>query len=121
MILCKAEAAAGGKYRESMQCGDDIHIVFGTYREIVADRSLVFTYLGEEPGAVVTDVAVYFTDKNGGSEVTLSQSGFANAVSARGHEEGWASAPGNPARQFPEQAIAGRRKHYAISFDVLFR
>ena len=57
--------------------------------------------LGEEPGVVVTDDAVYFTDKNGGSEVTLSQSGFANAVSARGHEEGWASAPGKPGQAIP--------------------
>ncbi len=50
-----------GKYRESMQCGDDIHTVFGTYREIVPNRRLAFT-----------------------------QKGFANAAAAKGHEEGWA-------------------------------
>ncbi len=92
VISNKALVAVGGKYRESMKCGDNIHTVSGTYREIIPNRKLVFTHKWKEPDAVETGVTVEFKDKNGGCEVTLSQKGFAGAESARGHEEGWSSA-----------------------------
>ena len=98
----EAEVDVGGTYRESMQCGDDIHTVFGTYREIFPNRKLVFTHQWDEPEAVETVVVVDFTDKKGGSVVTLSQQGFESTAAAKGHEQGWASALRNLARQFPE-------------------
>lgn len=102
VLSTEANIGVGGSYRESMQCGDTIHTVFGTYREIVPDRKLVFTHQWDEPEAVETVVVVDFTDKNSGSVVTLFQQGFKNAVTAKGHEQGWASALRNLARQFPE-------------------
>ena len=98
----EAEVSVGGSYRESMQCSDDIHTVFGTYREIVPDRKLVFTHQWDEPEASETIVVVDFIDARGGSVVTLSQQGFTNAATAKGHEQGWASALRNLAKQFPE-------------------
>lgn len=101
VIANEAKVAVGGKYRESMKCGDEIHTVVGTYREIIPNRKLVFTHKWEGPDAVETVVDVDFTDKNGGSEVMLTQKGFTNAASAKNHEQGWASALRNLARQFP--------------------
>ena len=98
----EAEVNVGGSYRESMQCGDDIHTVFGTYREIVPDQKLVFTHLWDEPEASETVVIVDFTDTKGGILVTITQQGFKNAATAKGHEQGWASALRNLARLFPE-------------------
>jgi uncharacterized protein YndB with AHSA1/START domain len=102
VIANEAYVGVGGRYRESMQCGDEIHTVFGTYRQIVPDRKLVFTHQWEEPHAVETVVRVDFTDKNGGSELILTQTGFANAATAKAHEQGWASALRNLARLFAD-------------------
>jgi uncharacterized protein YndB with AHSA1/START domain len=96
----EADVRVGGKFRESMKCGDNIHTVFGAYREIVPDKKLVFTHQWEEPNSIETEVAVELTDQNGGTEVALTQRGFINAASAKGHEEGWASALRNLAKQF---------------------
>lgn len=100
VIATEATVEVGGTYRESMQCGPDIHNVFGTYREIVANRKLIFTHQWEEPNAVQTEVTVDFTDRDNGSQVTLTQKGFADAATARGHEEGWSSALRNLAKLF---------------------
>jgi uncharacterized protein YndB with AHSA1/START domain len=96
----EADVHVGGKYRESMKCGNDIHTIHGVYRDIVPNEKLVFTHQWEEPDPTKTVVAVKFTDKNGGTEVTLSQHGFIDASTAKGHEEGWASALRNLAKQF---------------------
>ena len=101
VLANEAEVDGGGKYRESMQCGENIHTVFGTYREIIPDQRLVFTHQWVEPNTVETMVAVDFDYKNGGTEVILTQKGFTDAASAKSHEEGWASALRNLARQFP--------------------
>ncbi len=104
----EADVRVGGKFRESMKCGKDIHTVFGAYREIVPGKKLVFTHQWDEPNSIETVVAVELTDKNGGTEVMLTQQGFTNAASAKGHEEGWASALRNLAKQFHEAGCAHR-------------
>lgn len=96
----EADVRVGGSYRESMKCGAAIHTVHGAYREIVTNEKLVFTHQWEEPNAVETVVAVELTDKDSGTEVTLTQRGFVDAGAAKGHEEGWASALRNLAKQF---------------------
>lgn len=96
----QADVRVGGKYRETMKCGADSHTVFGAYREIVPGKRLVFTHEWEEPNSIETVVAVELRDKNGGTEVMLTQHGFLDAATAKGHEEGWASALRNLARQF---------------------
>lgn len=100
VVANEARVAPGGTYRETMQCGETLYTVCGTYREIIPDRKLVFTHRWEDPEAVETVVAVDFADRDGGSEITLTQIGFAGAASARSHEEGWASALKNLARLF---------------------
>lgn len=102
VLTSEAEVSVGGFYRESMKCGENIHTVFGTYREIVPGRKLVFTHQWEESESLETLVVVDFSDKNSGCEVTVSQKGFTSIDSAKGHEQGWASALRNLARQFPK-------------------
>ncbi len=100
VISNNALVAVGGRYRESMKCGDNIHTVSGTYREIIPNRRLVFTHKWMEPDAVETAVTVEFTDKDGGCEVTLIQKGFTGPESAKGHEQGWSSALRNLAGMY---------------------
>lgn len=101
VIATEAKVDVGGSYRETMKCGSDMHTVFGTYREIIPNRKLIFTHQWEEPNAVQTEVAVIFADKDNGSQVTLTQKGFMDAATQKGHEEGWAGALRNLAKQFP--------------------
>jgi uncharacterized protein YndB with AHSA1/START domain len=101
VISNEGDVRVAGKFRESMQCGDDIYTVYGDYREVVPGTKLVFTHQWDEPGSIETVVTVDLSEKNGGTEVTLVQKGFANAATAKGHEEGWASALRNLARLFP--------------------
>ncbi len=100
IISNNALVTVGGRYRESMKCGDTVHTVSGTYKEIVPNRKLVFSHKWLEPDAVETAVTVEFADKDGGCEVTLKQKGFRSADSAKGHEEGWSSALRNLAGMY---------------------
>lgn len=81
----------GGTYRNSMIDNGVTVTVFGTYREVVLNTKLVFTSQWEDSNSPETLVTVEFADKEGGTEVTLSQTGFENVSTTKGHEEGWAS------------------------------
>ena len=86
----QADVRVGGKYRNTMFDGDEEVTVFGTYLEVVPNEKLVFTSQwvgGTNPETVVT---VELKDKDGGTIVILSQTGFVTESSADGHEEGWA-------------------------------
>ena len=87
----EADVRVGGKYRNTMFDGDEEVTVFGTYLEVEPNHKLVFTSQwlgGTNPETVVT---VELKDKNGGTELIMTQSGFDSTASAKGHEEGWAS------------------------------
>jgi glutathione S-transferase len=92
----EADVRVGGKFRESMKCGDDIHTVFGAYREIVPGKKLVFRHQWEEPNSIGPVVAVDLTNKNCGTEVTLTRQGFRNAAATKCREDGWICALRNP-------------------------
>lgn len=87
----QSDVRVGGSYRNTMYDGEEEVTVFGKYLEVIPNQKLVFTSQwvgGTNPETVVT---VEFKDKDGGTELTLSQTGFTTSSSAEGHEEGWAS------------------------------
>lgn len=87
----QSDVRTGGSYRNTMFDGDEEVTVFGTYLEVIPNEKLVFTSQwvgGTNPETIVT---VELKDKNGGTELTLTQTGFTTTSSAEGHEEGWAS------------------------------
>lgn len=87
-----ADLRVGGKYRIAMK---DIHktfVTFGTYRQIVPNEKLVFTWEWEEPGQSGSVVTVDFRDKDGGTEVVVTHERFTDMEGEKTHEEGWTSA-----------------------------
>lgn len=94
----KANAQVGGTYRMAMKCGDATHTAYGTYREIIPNQKIVFTHSWEERDSVQTQVTVEFREKNGGADLTLTQTGFIDPVEADGHDQGWSSTLENLAK-----------------------
>ena len=64
----------------------------GTYKEIVANKRLVFVCTGTWRGsAPETTVTVTFQEIPSGTEVRLVQEGFIDEKDRQGHEHGWGS------------------------------
>jgi uncharacterized protein YndB with AHSA1/START domain len=102
MSLSNAESdiRVGGKYRATMKGEQGTSTAFGVYREIVAGERLVFTHAWEEGDRLESLVTVEFADKDGGTQVTLTQTGLASKESVDGHTQGWAGTFDNLARYF---------------------
>lgn len=109
VVSLAGELRAGGTYRETMRCGGDDLSVTGRYLEVVPERRLVFTHRWDEPGAPETVVTVELRARGQGTEVLLTQRGFADEASAEGHREGWTSALENLARRLAAMDDGGRR------------
>jgi uncharacterized protein YndB with AHSA1/START domain/DNA-binding transcriptional ArsR family regulator len=80
----------GGEYRFQVKGKHGDTEIYGTYREVKAPSRLVFTWQGT-CGACPTDtlVTVDLTEKNGGTEVSITHEGFADAENRDGHNDGW--------------------------------
>jgi glutathione S-transferase len=84
----------GGNYRIEMHSPEgSVHIVTGEYREVRPPEKLVFTWrwldgAGMGPETLVT---VTFAAREGGTELTLTHSGFATAENGNAHQAGWTS------------------------------
>ena len=83
----------GGSWRATMRSAEgESHSLIGTYKEIVPPERIVFTHawLGEDgtPG-IETLVTVTFEEVEGGTRLTLVQTGFDSVASRDGHEGGW--------------------------------
>ena len=97
----KADARVGGKYLIAMkdEGRDKTFTTFGTYKEIIPNKKLVFTWEWEEPDQAESVVTVTFKIKNGGTEVIVLHERFVDMAEEKGHEEGWTSALENLAKQ----------------------
>ena len=61
---------------------------------------MTFTHQWEEDDPVETLVTIRFKPGKSGTEMVLSQTGFKDAASAKGHQEGWSSALASFAKVF---------------------
>lgn len=64
-------------------------VAYGTYKEIVRNERLSFTWRGDWANAGDTLVTVECKDAPGGTEVVLTHTGFANQEMKEGHNHGW--------------------------------
>lgn len=84
----------GGAWRTTMRSpeGRD-HVVSGVYREIDPPRRLAFTWGWETDGVRghETLVTVELHERDGGTELVLTQATFETADGRDRHEEGWSS------------------------------
>jgi uncharacterized protein YndB with AHSA1/START domain len=92
----ESDIRPGGFFRICMRSPEGVdHWLEGGYREIVWPQRLVFTHVwldaDKKPGKE-TLVTVTLVERNGKTELTLRQSGFASLESRDGHRHGWNSA-----------------------------
>ena len=91
---CEVDATVGGKYRIEMHSSAGaVHIVTGEFKEIVAPKRLVFTWgwLNQAGRSPETIVILTFTPRDGGTDLTLEQAGFATDEFRTSHSGGWTS------------------------------
>jgi glutathione S-transferase len=89
-----AEAKAGGRYSVTMRARDgEAFTAAGTYREVQRPERLVYTWQwqGSQMPPVETLITVTFTEKDGGTEVRMTHSGFPDAGMRDSHQGGWNS------------------------------
>jgi len=90
-MTCDAQAdvRVGGSYRLAMTQPDGTqHVVSGTYREIVPNQKLTFTWSwSEDPH--VSQVTVSLRALGGETELTLLHEQLASEESKARHDEGW--------------------------------
>lgn len=89
---CDMDARPGGRYRAVMRASSGkTHIVTGVYREVQVPERLVFTWAWENDGVPghETLVTLEFHDRDGKTELVLTQSLFETVDGRDMHGEGW--------------------------------
>lgn len=66
-------------------------VASGTYREIVSNEMLSFTWRGDWNPAEETLVTISLRDVEGGTEIVLTHENFHTAESRSKHNQGWTS------------------------------
>lgn len=87
--FAETDVRVGGKYRLQMQDGANFHTAYGVYRKIVPNEKLVLTWGWEGKDVHDSLLTLEFTDRDGGTEVTLTHERFANTEQTRQHTKGW--------------------------------
>jgi glutathione S-transferase len=88
------DARAGGAFRVTMQARNGARFTAGgVYRELVRPQKLAYSWRWQSKGvpAAETAVAVELIERAAGTEIRMTQSGFADALARDTHEEGWGS------------------------------
>lgn len=94
MPVSEFDVRVGGKFRITMRARDgDQFTAGGTYREVARPERLSYTWAwqGEAMPNVETLITVTFAERDGGTEVVMTHSGFPDAGMCASHEEGWGS------------------------------
>ena len=90
--LAELDVRPGGIWRTSMIMSDgDEHFVGGVYQEVTAPERLVFTFAWEnvgEPGPE-TLVTIELHDREGTTEMVVTQRTFETAEQCEMHRQGW--------------------------------
>lgn len=88
--VAEADVRVGGRYHIGMQSPDgEMHDVSGVYREVVADRRLVYTWAWKSTPGRESLVTIELRALNEGTELTLTHERFFDAGARDHHEQGW--------------------------------
>jgi uncharacterized protein YndB with AHSA1/START domain len=80
----------GGRYRIVMRPADgEEHDVRGTYREIVPNRKLVYTWAWKSTPERESVVTIELRATGGGTELTLRHEQFTDEQARDRHQHGW--------------------------------
>ena len=92
----KADAQVGGAWRVEMHNRDGFTLVVGGhYKQLQRPSSIAYTWKWEGEQSPMphleTLVEVRFDEKDGGTEMHMTHSGFPAAAAREGHSQGWVS------------------------------
>jgi uncharacterized protein YndB with AHSA1/START domain len=89
-VNAECDPRVGGHYRWRMQnAAGEPHNVGGTYREVVANEKLVFTWAWEGTPENESVVTVVFKPDGDGTLITVTHEQFANEDARNRHQGGW--------------------------------
>ena len=88
--VLEADVRVGGRYRIIMRSPDgEENDVSGVYREVVANRKLVYTWAWKSTPERESLVTVQLRAAGEGTELTLKHEEFADAEARDRHNQGW--------------------------------
>jgi uncharacterized protein YndB with AHSA1/START domain len=89
-VVAEMDVRPGGRYRISFRTEDgEYHEVRGTYREVVPDSRLKFTWAWHTTPERESLVTVTVTKDGDGAILTLHHEQFFDEKARDGHERGW--------------------------------
>lgn len=91
-VKCKnvdIDFSVGGSYAIHMVSNEGDHIAVGTYKEIVLNEKLQYTWTWQNSDTPDTLVTIEFRDVGASTELTLIHEQFASADARDHHEQGW--------------------------------
>ena len=93
--IAEVDLRVGGKYRIGMKSPDgELYVATGTYREIIPNEKLVFTWRWESEPSDISDTLVTVEFKKSGehTQLVFTHENFATEELAKDHQEGWEGA-----------------------------
>ena len=89
--VAETDVRVGGRYHIVMKSPDgEEHDVSGVYREIAANRKLVYTWAWKSTPERESLVTFELRAADGGTELTLKHEQFADEEARDKHQQGWA-------------------------------
>lgn len=93
VVLAETDPRVGGRYRLVMRSpGGEEHDVSGEFREVVANRKLVFTWAWRSTPERQSLVTIEFVPAGGATAMTLTHEQFADEAARDRHHQGWIGA-----------------------------
>lgn len=88
--VCEIDLRVGGRFRVAMlDASGERHEVGGSYREIVPNRKLVFSWAWHSTPERESRVTVLIEPAGRGCELVLRHEQFVDEAAREGHEHGW--------------------------------
>ncbi len=91
--IAEVDLRVGGSFRIGVKSTHDgsVHLVRGTFREVIAPERLVYTWIVEDagPGAGESLVTVEFRERGSSTEVVLTHDGLNTKESRDTVQTGW--------------------------------
>ena len=90
VMRAECDLRVGGRYRWLMKSPDgEEYDVSGVYREVVANKKLVFTWAWKSTPERESLVTLTFKDDDGGTVMTLVHEQFFDEAARDSHQGGW--------------------------------
>ena len=100
-VSAESDARVGGRFRWIMRSSDgETHDVSGTYREVVPNEKLVFTWAWKSTPERESLVTVTLRRDGDGTLLTLTHEQFFDEVARDRHAQGWAACLGKLEKLF---------------------